>query len=332
MISKSILHWNSMTGFLLAGLLGASTLSAAPTGEDWLQKMSKAVEVSNYRGTIARSYGGKVEYLKVVHKYENGQVTEKLETMDGASRTIIRDANGVRCFLPESKAVLVEASSTDTGLFSRIPVSMERLREQYDVLLFPSKIRIADRQSVLVEIRPRDGLRYRHRLWLAEPSGLPLKTEMIDEFGKAIEQVRFVDLNLDAAIPSSEFDLNIDTQGFRFIRQGPSSVKPIQSAQSVSDARWQAGQLPPGFSLSYSNGAESKARHLIFDDGLASVSVFIEPPKPSTPQISGHSTLGGSNAYSAVVQGYQITAVGEVPRRTVRLIARSLSMQATDAP
>ncbi len=321
---RDTLFRSAATGIALICMFAASaTANAAASGEEWLQRMAKAIEVSNYRGTIARRAGDRVEYLRVVHKYENGQVTEKLETMDGADRTIIRDVNGVRCFLPESRAVLVEAGSTSTGLFSRIPVSMSRLREQYDVLLLGSNVRVSDRQSVLVALRPHDEFRYGHRLWLEQKSGLPLKTELIDELGKPIEEIRFVNLQIEDSIPNSEFELNINTQGFRFINQ---AARIDEAAEARPLQKWQSGHLPAGFRLSYSNGIGKGTQHLIFDDGMASVSVFIEVPADDYQPVNGPSRLGGANAYSVVTHRHQITAVGEVPERTVEIIARALSL------
>jgi hypothetical protein len=59
---------------------------------------------------------------------------------------------------------------------------------------------------------------------------------------------------------------------------------------------------------------------------LASVSVFIESGsvRRAAPGSEEAAALGTSSAYSTVVQGYRVIAVGEVPPETVRAIAQSI--------
>jgi sigma-E factor negative regulatory protein RseB len=71
---------------------------------------------------------------------------------------------------------------------------------------------------------------------------------------------------------------------------------------------------------------------MVFTDGLAWVSVFIEPgavpprrnrigdPRPT----DGPAQMGASAAFTSLVDGYRVTAVGEVPPATVKAIAESL--------
>ena len=73
--------------------------------------------------------------------------------------------------------------------------------------------------------------------------------------------------------------------------------------------------------------------HLVFSDGLASVSVFVEIGRVEGANLvreEDAATLGTSSAYSIVVQGYRVTAVGEVPPETVRVIARAIHNAAPD--
>lgn len=315
-------------------MVSAMLLSATAVGQsvdDWLERMTSAVEVTNYRGKIMRSHGGNVEFLRVVHKYENGQVSEKIETMDGADRTIIRDASGVRCILPDSKSVLVEESSADTGLFSRVPIDIERLNLHYDVIMVRDNERIADRDALLIAIRPRDDYRYGHRLWLERESALPLKTELLDTSGRVIEEVRFVDFTLENMIAASEFDLKIDLEGFRFIgtSQQPNLTQAATETSAVSaDEQWTVAGLPVGYQVTRRVTSGAQMHHLQIDDGMASVSIFIEPPQKNGSRGAAASTVGAANAFSVWSTDRQITVVGEVPRRTVRVIAESVALGA----
>jgi len=72
--------------------------------------------------------------------------------------------------------------------------------------------------------------------------------------------------------------------------------------------------------------------HLVFTDGLASVSVFVESsPISASPgtqgQVSGTTRVGSTSAFSTVVEGHRVTAVGEVPPSTVQFIAKAMKSQ-----
>ncbi len=323
---RSIFYARVRGGALLLSSLLVSTTVLAQSGEEWLARMTNAVEASNYRGKIMRNQGGKVEFLRVVHKYENGEVSEMLSTMDGVSRTIIRDADGVRCIFPESKSVLIEKSSSSLGLFHRIPLSMNRLAAQYDVIKVRENERIADRETVLIAVRPRDEYRYGHRVWLERESALPLKTELLDESGRVIEEIRFVDFRLEDTIPSSDFELGIDIAGFRFIG-GDSASAATASERPVSvDEKWTISKLPMGYSVTQVTRTGQQRHHLRIDDGMASVSVFIEPPEKAGSRGAAVSKMLPAHAYSVWSSDRQITAVGEVPMRTVKQIAESVAL------
>jgi sigma-E factor negative regulatory protein RseB len=183
---------------------------------------------------------------------------------------------------------------------------------------------------------------------------MPLKTQLCDSRGQVIEQILFARLDMPDTIPDAALAPSVRTEGMRWVRQGPSpdSAPPALSA-------YRASQLPPGFHLTVAGaqtlgGASVPATHLVYSDGLATVSVFVEaerdPKLPSPdkagaavgtavgsaaaaepePPMQGLARVGSGFAFSTVVQGHQVTAVGEVPARTVEFIAHSVRSAGTD--
>jgi sigma-E factor negative regulatory protein RseB len=63
---------------------------------------------------------------------------------------------------------------------------------------------------------------------------------------------------------------------------------------------------------------------MIFSDGLASVSLFIEPTNKSSKTKVALVTTGSTSFYAAVNNGHLVTAVGEVPEATVVQIANAV--------
>jgi sigma-E factor negative regulatory protein RseB len=175
----------------------------------------------------------------------------------------------------------------------------------------------------VVAVDPKDEYRYGYRLWIDEKTAMPLKTELCDGQGRVIEQLVFASLSLPERIPDSAFQPQIATDGFRWVRQEPKGAAP---AAPDAASLWSALRLPPGFRMTSRAqqllpGADSTVSHLVFSDGVASVSVFVEARPNPAGGFVGPAQMGSSSAYSTSVDGHQVTVVGEVPPRTVQYIA-----------
>ena len=172
---------------------------------------------------------------------------------------------------------------------------------------------------------PRDDYRYGYRLWLHETTGLPLKAQLLDRAGRVVEQIMFTEVEIRDRIPAEAVRASRDTAGYRWER----AIKASPPRQDGARPRWVAGELPPGFSQIAARaklvpGATMPTEQFVFSDGLATVSVFVDMGPPAAGEGEGLSTMGATNAFTAMQGDYLVTAVGEVPPRTVELIARNM--------
>lgn len=299
-------------------LPGAFASDVAPS--EWLQRMTHAVQTSNYDGTVIRIQKGSSEALKVVHTVSDGVVREKMIVQEGSGMEIIRNGNEVHCILPDRKSVLVEEWDDQSTLFSTLPSSDIRFGSEYDISIVRRE-RIAGRQAIMLAIRPHDGFRYGHRLWLDQETGFPLQTKLIDSDGAAIEQVKFADIRLGHEIDAEQLKPSINTTDFRWFSQN-NTVKTVEV-----ESDWTSDDLPPGFRITKSHaevseGEDQQVVHMMISDGLANVSVFIEPVGDDAGPRSAHA--GAANSFSVTTGNYRVTAVGEVPLSTAEHIARSM--------
>ena len=307
---------------LIAGQLGCSTSALAERTDpnDWLNRMAAAVQQTSYEGTVIRIRHGEVEALKVVHTISDGVVHEKVVSQEGDRLEIIRKGNEVHCILPDSRSVLVDEWDDRSTLFSTLPSSEVRFGSEYDVALVRRE-RVAGRQAVLVAIRPHDEYRYGHRIWLDTETAFPLQTQLIDIDGTPIEQVKFADIRLSRSINPDTLAPSVDISSFRWVNQPPRHVG------HAIDTPWRAADLPRGFRPVATHGetmpgGSEVTTHILYSDGLASVSVFIAPAGGNTEE--GALQVGGASSYSTVVEGYRVTAVGEVPTMTLEQIATTM--------
>jgi len=185
----------------LCGVVLIAPLSLAADGEpnQWLGRMTNAVESTSYRGTVIRISGGEAEALKVVHTVADGVVREKLVSQEGDGLEIIRNGNEVHCILPDRKSVLVEEWNDQSTLFSTLPSSDIRFGNEYDVAIVREE-RVAGHKTMLIAIRPHDEYRFGHRIWLELGTGFPLQTQLIGSDGSALEQVKFADITFEQEI------------------------------------------------------------------------------------------------------------------------------------
>ncbi len=316
--------FGQLPGMGILALAVGPLVALAQTPQDWLARMSEAVELLNYEGTFIHMHDGSVESLYIIHRNDAGKISERIVSMDGAGREIIRHEDEVTCILPDQRSVLIEQRKDASPLLSALPNYSDRLERHYVVALF-RRGRVAGRMTQIVSIKPRDSFRYGYRLWLDEATAMPLKSQLKNDRNEIVEQILFTSIAMPETIPQSAIEPTIDTQGFTWYR-------PPASAQSQDPAvaAWRAAQVPSGFELSAATvrvmaGSEYPVEHLVYSDGLAAVSVFIEDPKTRTEPMTGFARMGSANAFSVRLSGRQVTAVGEVPRRTVESIATSLT-------
>jgi sigma-E factor negative regulatory protein RseB len=333
---RSIRRSSERLGWLALALVLAGAASADEPAK-WLERMNHALTTLNYEGTFAHWQDGRVEMLRIIHRVQNGVVSERLVSLDGSGREFIRTGSRLTCYLPDKHIVLVERSPPKGALLGGFPAINAETARFYDIKEV-GRMRVDARDTRLITVMPRDQYRYGYRLWIDDRTAMPLKTQLCDANGRVIEQVAFANLSLPAHIPDSAFQPQISTDGFKWLRE---DSRPVTAASPSHGLGWLAARLPPGFHMAARAaqtlpGSPAPVDHLVYTDGLASVSVFVETHAEATPAgtpLVQTAHVGSSYAFSTVVDGHKVTAVGEVPPQTVRFIADSVrAVQYAPAP
>jgi sigma-E factor negative regulatory protein RseB len=299
------------------------------TPTQWLERMNDALTTRNYDGTFSHWHGGHVEMLRIIHRVQDGMVSERLASLDGSGREFIRTGSSLSCYLPDKRTVVVEQRPPEESLVG-FPAFNEQTTASYDIREV-GHARLNRRSTHVIAVSPKDEYRYGYRLWIDDLSAMPLKTQLCDAKGHVIEQIVFASLTLSAHIPDSAFKPDVSTAGFQWLRN-----ETPPGPRSAATLAWNAMRLPPGFKMTGRSaqslpGSTGPVDHLVFTDGLASVSVFVEPQRVPSGGESPRPeavAVGSSSAFSTVIDGHKITAVGEVPPDTVRFIATQLKAEA----
>jgi len=296
------------------------TWAGDPEAREWLERMSRALATQNYEGRFFHLSQSRSETMRIVHRVDRGKITEKLVSLDGSGREIVRNESEVICYLPDKRVVLVEKRTDNNQLLTAVPVYNEGLEALYNIERSGRVVKALGRRTQLILVQPRDQYRYGYKLWLDQETAMPLKSQLYDADGNVIEQILFAELNLRDRIPADEIKASISGEGFKWLRQ---DAQPRMANTVIG---WNVTRLPAGFRLTTWRmqiiaGSAAPVRHLVYSDGLASVSVFIEPRDMQSAPMHGLAKMGAAFAFSRDLDGHQVTAVGEVPAATVEAIA-----------
>ena len=305
-----------------------TTLVSAPVFADpameWVQKMSDAMRNLSYRGDFVYMYENQLESMRIAHYRDEHGEKERLISLNGEAREVIRDNQNLTCIWPSSRKIVVDLSRKNSFSPIFIPEDIVRLEKFYSMKLLGMD-RIADQETMVVHIDPKDHYRYGMKFWINQDNGLMMKSSLIDETNKEVEQVMFTSLRLFEAGEKLVVDSlpEID-QNFTVIRYHRG-----ESATSMTaDNAWQLNGAPGGFwreSVLKRKipGTDHIVQQMVYTDGLASLSIFIERQTSETHR--GGTSMGAVNAFIRILNNHSVTAIGEVPAVTVKQVAESVS-------
>ncbi len=310
---------------LLLPLL-ATAEDGALAAKRWLDQMASAVSNLTYRGTLVYLRRDQVDSLRIYHRVDAAGMRERLVALNGTPREILRDNNSVRCIFPDRRSVLIDTRIAER-LFPVIPADLFDLSEGRYQLTLDGADRVAQLEAQVVRISAADNFRFGYRLWLEKNTGMLLKSSLINREGQAIEQVLFTDIEIGAVISDQELQPDIPSDDYVEV-----ALPDLQtSTPTDSEPNWRVGQLPAGFQPLAQRRAGSLS-HLTFSDGLAVVSVYVEPAGDGQAGLRGYSRVGAMNILSKNRGGFAVTAVGEVPRSTLEMMVGSVAQQAGFGP
>ncbi|WP_457969770.1 MucB/RseB C-terminal domain-containing protein [Pseudomonas sp. R4-84] len=302
---------------LLSLLLGGWCVIPAHAGEaqDWLNRLSQAEQQQSFQGTFVYERNGSFSTHNIWHRVQDGKIRERLLQLDGSAQEVMRIDGRTQCV---SGTLIAGLGNTPDGTARAL--DPQKLKNWYDLAVI-GKSRVAGRQAVIVALTPKDQHRYGFELHLDKETGLPLKSLLLNDKGQLLERFQFTRLNITSP---SDADLQASAE-CTAVAQDPNKATAVKTA-------WRSDWLPPGFELTSSvarNDPDTKVQvsSLMYDDGLARFSVFLEPLNGATATDT-RTQLGPTAAVSrrlTTPQGeIMVTVVGEIPIGTAERIALSM--------
>jgi sigma-E factor negative regulatory protein RseB len=323
-------HWLGpvcITGLSSLGVPVAAQTPEAQESAAMLQRISTAPRTLNYAGTFTHYSQEASTTSRITHIFDKGDEWEKIESVDGPRQEIIRRNDEMYCYQPDSKTLRLDRRITGKFFPALINGAPDLILANYNVKLGQVE-RIGGHDCRWVILEPKDTLRFLQKLCAEIASGLVLRAKTLNERKQVVEQFTFTQLTIgkqalkDAGGGHIKSRLKQKEEGWRTDDSGRRDVK-------LGETGWWVPNPPAGFKMVKEmtrtmSGKTDPMSHLVYSDGVASISVFIEP-------------LGGNPGFSKAVEegmvsyamralpNHQVTALGEVPLIATQALAGGVS-------
>ncbi len=311
--------------FGVCGLLLTMNVSAAEVSSklDWLKTVAFAGHQTDYSGVFVYQYGGHVETSRIIHVIETDGEYEKLESLDGPKREIIRHHGQVWCY-SQHQMVQIESQQGKGQFPLMLPEQLSALSANYKVKELGAD-RVAGYDTQVILFQPKDNLRYTHKIWVATDTGLLLKSAVLNDRHQIVEQYAFTELKVGKDVDHTW----ISSKATRSLPGIGQAREPLNKAALSVNSGWVVDAMPTGFKktmelLRPMHGKHAPVTQLVFSDGLSAISVFVEPADKDEDDNEGLSSRGAVNLYHKVVDDHLYNVVGEVPPTTVMQVLNSI--------
>jgi sigma-E factor negative regulatory protein RseB len=320
---------NILCCLLLVAPLSAHAVGQEPAEDPWqlLEKAAEAAHKLNYKGVFVYQAGRNINSFQIMHVNYGTDELARVVVLDGMPREMLRQGNAAVIYQSRNEKVMIEKRRVRSSFPAILPTLTDTLKSNYQVRQAGLE-RVGGRDSVIVQLEPRDKLRYGYRFWVDRQLGLLLKSVMLNENAEIVEQIAFNQLGLFNNPDVNWFHPDMDLSKSYAAQSSEDLVKPT----SIEGDGWVITRLPAGFHQVEQvrrnvAGKAAMVNHVVFSDGLASVSLFIEPiEKNETPKV-GRCMQGATNIFADIVDDHQVVVVGEVPEATVKQIAGAVSFK-----
>ncbi|ARB26830.1 MucB/RseB C-terminal domain-containing protein [Pseudomonas tolaasii] len=290
----------------------------ADEAQDWLDRLGRAEQQQSFEGTFIYERNGSFSTHDIWHRVQDGQVRERLLQLDGSAQEVVRLDGRTQCV----SGTLVAGLGNSPDAPSRA-LDPKKLTQFYELAVI-GKSRVAGRNAVIVSIAPRDQYRYGFELHLDRETGLPLKSLLLNDLGQLLERFQFTRLNTSTALADKDLQPSSECTP---IAQTHSKAPEVPATQA-----WHLDWLPPGFQLTNSvsrkdTQTKSTVDSLMYDDGLARFSVFLESTDGASvteTRTQLGPTVAVSRRLNTVEGEVMVTVVGEIPIGTAERIALSV--------
>jgi sigma-E factor negative regulatory protein RseB len=310
---------------VVSGLVIFLVSLSAFADEPWqmLEKTAYAARELNYQGQFVYQSGSQTRTVQITHVNNGGREMTRNVVLDGPTREVYSQGSDIVIFQPKNEKVMIEKRRGQNLFPAMLPTDLQLIKSSYTAHLATTDM-VAGRAAQIIELVPNDAFRYSYKIWADTEFGLLLKMMLLNNKNETLEQIYFSQLSMLNSQDINWFQPKIDVSK-NYMMEDSAPVTHV-------DENWIVATLPAGYRKidqvqRIVPGKPAPVNQIIFSDGIASVSLFIEPIGKGIRPKMGHMLVGSTNICANVIDGYQIMVVGEVPAETVQQIAKAVTFK-----
>ncbi|WP_050465467.1 MucB/RseB C-terminal domain-containing protein [Herbaspirillum autotrophicum] len=308
-------------------------VSSNQDAQTLLKKIQSAAQRLNYSGTFVYQQANQMRTSRITHLLFGKNEVEKLEVLDGKPREYIRSNDDVACYVPETKTVLIEKRVTRDVFPAILAANPTDLVDYYNVRMGETG-RVAGLDCQAIVLEPKDKLRYGYKLWADKATGLLLRAQTFDAKNEIVEQISFTQIeigNIDHSRVKTSFPntngWHVENAVMSQVNLSGWSVTPPPGFKKIQEVRRLISDTQNSGARTAQSGntTQREVSQIVFSDGLAAISVFIEPGSQSRTE--GSMQQGAMNIVGRRQGDYWLTVVGEVPGAAIRQVSNSIEFK-----
>lgn len=315
----------ALAGFSVSAAAPASPADATP--QQWIERMQSAAASLSFSGTFVHQQDSGLMTSRIAQFSDGRQVTTRLQALEGHRQEIVRTPSETRIYMPDRQAIKLDQTEHRRPVFpSMFTAGAERVMSNYDITLGASS-RIADVDTQEIFFKPRHADRWPMRVWVDKRTSLPVKCQKLDGQGRAIEQLAFTELKLQGK-PLTAAVLAPASSGMKEWKKHDITMR------SVADVRLKyKPETLKGFDVigvyqrsgEPHSGMPFETRRYVLTDGIALVSVFVQPkPLAGSASMDKLRRKGGQSMLSRETADAWITVIGDLPPEGLGPFAQSI--------
>lgn len=305
-----------------------------------LSQMTRAMKDADYSGIYVHMRGDQIDTTQLTHRVVSQEQQERLQTLNGEPREVIRHGNHCECKWPARQEVVF---GDFPGVRSRMSgarfTDPQKLDANYQIISLGNS-RVAGHACQVLALLPRDSFRYGYKLCVDEASHVLLRMSIYNDKGVPLEHDFFTAITVHSPEAADN---------------GAGSSRPLPSEAAPAIPMDSPGDFPPGYRVVVRKQAESlvplapdegwvvspdlpgyhiKSRvwrinpvtghrfeHMIVTDGLSTASVFVEN-MPQTKVMKPNAIQYGMSIAVRQVGPMRVTVIGDLPMKAVEQICK----------
>ena len=290
-----------------------------------LNKAYKAAHIQNYTGTLIAYSQDEFYSSRIEHFSSHGNIYEERETLDGPLRTFLRDNDDVYNVVPNQQTTVENREGRH-----RFPAFLgpsENLNHY--VPKWIATERVAGVETTLVELQPKDNLRFTYRLSIDNATSLLLRLQILEK-GHLIEQIGFTEIHFDKHPAQQKIISDIqELKKKKLVR-----LKDVVADPTIYGSSFRPAVL--GFEKIHAvqrmmpvgdKGGLVKVQQFVYSDGITHVSAFVTPTvsnaKPKENLVATPKN-NATHTFNKIYGQFVLSLVGEVPQRTLEKMAEQI--------